>query len=514
MQVSVAKNTATNYLVLLIRIFQGILVTRWLIGYLGDAGYGFWMLLWTFFGYAILVDFGAGIAGQKYTSQELFKRDIHRYNSIISIIFTFHVLMAVLLVIGVIVMSFYLENLFQVHDLSRLAYYRKCFFVFALGAAVLFPYGVLHEVLVGLHKIYVNNYIAAAGRLAELVTFYTILKCGGGLFEIVCFEVLLMAAERFTPWFFVRRLIPGFHMRLHLFDREAFREVFGFSSGSYFMSLAGLLRVQTRNPIISKYRGLDGVGVFNISNRLSELCNQAISQYNINVRPVTAQLFHRGRTGMLRTFVMKSMQWNMFMCCLIIIPAAMVRDEAIFALFKKDVTPLIHSLSLISLLGVTMTVAFTQIPSSVLLMCEKHHLLARVNMAEAVFVITMNILFLRAGYSIIFIEIISIAVSLLLFFTVRFPVMLKIIQGSFPRVFCAIYLPALLAAVPAAAVLYCIKRLLAGHVHDFLLCAVCGTSYAAVYLITAWQFLIGRTKKELWKRRVMIQVRKRFPKIG
>ena len=64
MQVSVAKNTATNYLVMLIRFFQGLLVTRWLIGYLGDSGYGFWMLLWTFFGYAILIDFGVGIAGQ------------------------------------------------------------------------------------------------------------------------------------------------------------------------------------------------------------------------------------------------------------------------------------------------------------------------------------------------------------------------------------------------------------------------------------------------------------------
>jgi hypothetical protein len=27
-------------------------------------------------------------------------------------------------------------------------------------------------------------------------------------------------------------------------------------------------------------------------------------------------------------------------------------------------------------------------------------------------------------------------------------------------------------------------------------------------VLTAWQFLIGRTKKELWKRRVMIHVRK------
>ena len=115
MQVSVAKNTTTNYLVILIRIIQGILVTRWLIGFLGDAGYGFWMLLWTFFSYALLVDFGAGIAGQKYTSQELFKRDMRHYNSIISIIFTFHFLMTLLLVAGIIVMSFYLDSLFRIH---------------------------------------------------------------------------------------------------------------------------------------------------------------------------------------------------------------------------------------------------------------------------------------------------------------------------------------------------------------------------------------------------------------
>ena len=89
MQVSVAKNTATNYLVILVRTFQGLLVTRWLIGYLGDAGYGFWMLLWSFFVYAILVDFGFGISAQKFTSLELFKRDIRHYNSIISMVFTF-----------------------------------------------------------------------------------------------------------------------------------------------------------------------------------------------------------------------------------------------------------------------------------------------------------------------------------------------------------------------------------------------------------------------------------------
>ena len=512
MQVSIAKNTTTNYLVIFARIFQGLLVTRWLIGYLGDSGYGLWTLLWTFFGYAILVDFGVGIAGQKYTSQELFKHDIRHYNSIISMIFTFHSLMALLIVLGVFVATFFLENLFNVHDPEQLAYCRKCFLVFSLGSAAIFPLCLFSELMVGLHKIYFKNYIDIGFRICELVGFLIILKLGGGLYGIIWFVVVLMGVERSFTGFCVSRFIPGFRLRFHLFDRQVFHEVFGFSSGTYFVSMSRFLRNQTRNPIISKYSGLGSVGIFQISSRLSDLCSQAIGQYNTNVRPITAQLFHRGRFRMLRDFVVKSMQWNMFMCCLFIIPAIFLRDEAIMALFKKDVTPLIHTLSLLSLLGTFSGLVITQIPSSVLLMCEKHHLLAWTSMIEAVVVIGLNILFLRGGTSIACIEIISLSSSLFMFAVVRFPVMLKIIHGNALRDLFCIFVPSLLATIPAVVVLLVCKKLLLGHVHNFLLCAVCGTSYAVVYIITAWQFLIGRTKKELWKRRVMSRVRKYLEK--
>lgn len=508
MQVSIAKNTVTNYLIILVRTLQGLLVTRWLIGYLGDNGYGLWMLLWTFFGYALLMDFGVGIAGQKYTSQELFKRDIRHYNSIISMIFTFHSLMALLIVLGVFVASCFLENLFNVHDPEHLAFCRKCFYVFSLGSAAIFPLCLFSEIMVGLHKIYFKNYIDIGFRISELVGFLIILKLGGGLYGIIWFVVLLMAVERSFTGFCVSRFIPGFRLRFHLFDRTVFHEVFGFSSGTYFVSLSRLLRVQTRNPIISKYRGLDSVGVYNLSGRLSDLCSQAIGQYNANVRPVTAQLFHRGRYRMLRIFVVKSMQWNMFMCCLFIIPAIFLRDEAIVALFKKEVTPLIHTLSMLSLLGTFSWLAITQIPSSVLLMCEKHHFHAWTSMIEACVVITLNILFLRSGYSIVCVSIISLIMSFILFSTVRFPVMLKLIHGNALRDLWNIYVPSLLAAVPAILALLLCKKVLLGHVHEFLLCAICGSVYAVIYLLIAWRFLIGRTKKELWKRRVMIRVRK------
>jgi len=512
MQVSVAKNTATNYLVILVRVFQGLLVTRWLIGYLGDSGYGFWMLLWSFFVYAILVDFGFGISAQKFTSLELFKRDIRHYNSIISMIFTFQVLMALVLVLCVLVASFFLPELLNVTDPGKLAYYRKCFLMFSLGSAVIFPLCLFTEIMVGLHKIYVKNYIDAATRFLELVGFLVILKSGGGLFEIIVFAVLIMGAERCFTGFCAFRSIPGFRLRFHLFDRPVFREVFGFSSGTYFMSMAGLLRVQMRNPIMSKYCGLDSVGIFNISNRLSDLCNQAIGQYNINVRPVTAQLFHRGRFRMLRVFIVKSMQWNMFMCCLIIIPAIFLQDEAIVALFKKEVTPLIHNLGLLNLAGTTIWLAMTQIPSSVLLMCEKHHLQAWVSMIEACMVVLLNILFLRAGFGIISVAVIAIATSFTMFAAIRFPVMLKLIHGKALREIWSIYVPSLLAAVPAVIVLIAFRKFLLGRINEFLLCAICGTTYAVIYSLTCWQFLVGRTKKEIWKRRVMIRVQKYLKK--
>ncbi len=129
-------------------------------------------------------------------------------------------------------------------------------------------------------------------------------------------------------------------------------------------------------------------------------------------------------------------------------------------------------------------------------------------MVEAVIVITLNILFLREGISIVCIELISLSASTTLFATVRFPIMIKIIHGKALQDLLRIYFPSLLVSLPAIVVLLLCKKLLQGRTNDFLLCAVCGTAYAVVYTTIAWQVLIGRTKKELWKRRVMIHVRK------
>ena len=45
----IKKNTLTNYILVVIRLLEGIFVTRWMYQYLGQEYYGFWALLWTIF---------------------------------------------------------------------------------------------------------------------------------------------------------------------------------------------------------------------------------------------------------------------------------------------------------------------------------------------------------------------------------------------------------------------------------------------------------------------------------
>ncbi len=102
MKIPVFKNTATNYMIMGIRLIEGILVTRWILNHLGKENYGLWAILWSFFCYALLLDFGFGVTARKSTSVELYRTDPDRYNRTISLIFSFHMAMAVLILLLVV----------------------------------------------------------------------------------------------------------------------------------------------------------------------------------------------------------------------------------------------------------------------------------------------------------------------------------------------------------------------------------------------------------------------------
>lgn len=59
------KLTASNYLATVIKFIVMIYLTREMFLQLPKESYGFWALLWSIFGYSVLLDLGFGVALQK-----------------------------------------------------------------------------------------------------------------------------------------------------------------------------------------------------------------------------------------------------------------------------------------------------------------------------------------------------------------------------------------------------------------------------------------------------------------
>ena len=66
---NILRNAASNYVCLALRLVLGLLMFRMLYRELTKEEFGFWALLWSVFGYGVLLDFGFGFTAQKRVAE-------------------------------------------------------------------------------------------------------------------------------------------------------------------------------------------------------------------------------------------------------------------------------------------------------------------------------------------------------------------------------------------------------------------------------------------------------------
>ena len=311
MKIPVIKNIVTNYLNAGVRLLQGILISRWIIGYLGMEYYGLWTLLWSFFVYALLLDFGCGVSAQKYTSGGLYEKNPGKYSRVLSTIFTFHSAMALIIALLTFLFSFFLSGLLDIHDPEKLEYARKCFLLFGFGAALLFPTGMFPEILVGEQKIYLRNYIIIVAKVIELIGILVIFSLGAALIPLIVFSMLVSLGTNLTMGGCILKLHPKLKLRLK-WDRECWKEIAVFSGFVYLGSIAKLVLNRSSRLLISIFCGVASVGVFHLSSKIADLSLIAVSQYQENISPISGALYKRGKYSVLGRIILGSMRWNSF----------------------------------------------------------------------------------------------------------------------------------------------------------------------------------------------------------
>ena len=482
MKIPFFKNTMTNYFSMFVRLVQGILVTRWLISNLGEAQYGLWVMLWSFFSYALLLDLGFGVAAQKVTATELYKKDIDKFNHTISSIFFGHVTMALLILPFTFIGMFYIRELFhlKVDAPAEYIYFcREALLLSGLAATIVFPLGVFPEILVGLQKLYLRNYIIIISKVVELAGVITIFALGLGLFKLLFFVMIVMGLTQLAMLLAVWKSIPKFRIKF-AFSKDIFKDIFNFSSSMYIISLGRMIWERGMFLLISIFCGLAPVSVFQLGSRIPFLIQQISLPYVENISPISALLHSRNHTIHLAQILMRSIRWVNFFAAGATVMVTIYAPRIIFLLFNVENKEAAFICRLM-VLFIYFLLVCRSIPEKFLTMAEEHKYLAKVQSFESIFFIVISILVLAIKPHELVVVTAMIVTKLIgtLFFVI--PHLIKRTKMKIMYFIVYSFLEPALLALSTGMVCYWQYYFLRGHMHEFFLLILAGISGVLIY---------------------------------
>lgn len=487
-----ALNTASNYVLMGIRILQGILIMRWLYHYLGDDYYGFWSILWAFFSYMIVFNLGFGAASQKYTAEQLFERDIKKYNAVISIIFTSYWAISILISLVVVAASFYIPAWTSLTDPVKISVCRTALLIFGIGTASIFPLAMFSDILAGLRLIYVKNFVLLFIRVAEAAGIYTIMMLDWGFIAIVSYSVGINIVFNGLMYFMVKSRIKGFSLRPS-FNVEAFKEIYNFSVFAYVNSIGNLIIAKTDRFVLGAILGLPAVSTYQLGTRVPEISQTLSSQFQDNVVPVSANLIHSGDTGALSKILLSGMRFGAFISVGATVLFYSMTEATIRCLFDagNDDIFLICKIFLISSF---VSCAVRGVPARYLLMSGRHKFVALSTVAEAALNLALSIYWCRQ-IGLMGVAYGTLVPNIIISCFVLLPPSMKALKYGYGEVF-LIFVKPLIAVLPALAICEAAKIYLGDALLDIFTLTAVYAAAGAVYAAISWMFVLTKTERK------------------
>lgn len=408
-------NTISNYGKMLIGIFITIFLTRILFLGLSREEYGFWALLWSIFGYSLLLDFGFGTAIQKHTSECSVSKDWEKYNRVVSTVFFNYVAFAALIALFAFILSFHIGRIFGI-DPANEPYFRRVLIMFGVGSAICFPFGFFTEILRGLQKMHTRNIIQSTFIVLNFIGMAMMIRFKLNLNGMVFVALGSNLGALLTMMFMVHRLIPSFKIRPKYYDLSLIRSVMGFSLYAYLITFTNLIILKTDQLVISIFGSVAMVAVYQISIRLTDTYQKFSAQFLDNLGPVSATLFAAGNKSKMTEIMLQSNRLMGIISSLLLVPLLVYVKPLLNIWLNLDHTAGMI-VAIILLISMYILLFFRSSSVYVLLMANEHKILAKIAVLEAIANLALSIILIKtlpnllSAYSIPDIAIVGVALG-------------------------------------------------------------------------------------------------------
>jgi O-antigen/teichoic acid export membrane protein len=299
------RNTGTNYLRTLLRLGSGLILFRLTFQYLSTEAFGFYSLLWSLFGYTILLDFGLGFTAQKAVAEHSAGGDTDRLNQLLATIFwSFAATGVVFLVVFLSGRSLFLEWTHVTP--ANLPTFGRAYVIFFCAMAVAFPLGIFPELLRGLQRIDLANWLTIGSTTLNLGLLAYALVQGWSLPAIVAISVLTTIAPSAAAWFMAKPRITGLSLHPKHYRLSAVRGVLSFSIVAYLITFTNLIMARTDQAVISFSIGVGFIALYQAGYKVSEMFGLFSVQMQDALTPAAAQMSIQNDRAGLRDLLIKS----------------------------------------------------------------------------------------------------------------------------------------------------------------------------------------------------------------
>ena len=303
------SNALSNYLRTIVGIVVGLVTFRLLYQSLPKESFGFWSLLWSVFGYGILLDFGFGFAAQKRVAELSVTRDWSQLSRVLSTILFFYLGIALVLAAVVTLGSHQLIHLFDVspanHDEFRLA-----LIVFFAAIGLAFPLGIFPEILRGQQRISLANNITTASMLLRVGVIAWAVHADWSFMSIMISALFFALMPDLICAAFALKHMPEVRLRPRLFSRSVMRETMGFSLFAYISTATNIVLGKTDQLVLGATLSVSAIALYQAGAKVAEVFSQFTRQLQDTLSPAAAHLHASGAHDSVRDLLRRGTRWS------------------------------------------------------------------------------------------------------------------------------------------------------------------------------------------------------------
>ena len=312
-------NTSSNYIRLLVRLVLGLLMFRMLypklapdgtwIGGLSQEEFGFWAILWSIFGYGLLMDFGFGLAAQKKVAELSHHKSWDELSRVLSTIVFFYCISGAIIVIGTLFTSHWMIAALHVTAANE-KYFEEVLVIFLFFIGLSFPVGISIELLYGQQRIALANNLGTLGAIANFVTIAIGLHYGWRLKEILWSAMLTGLIPSLIGGWMGLRSLPGVKILPSLFSWKIVRETMRFSVFAYICLVTQIIMQQTDRLVLGVFMSVAAVAIYQAGAKVAEIFSSFAGQMPETISPVAAHLSAKGDKGALQRLLADGTRFN------------------------------------------------------------------------------------------------------------------------------------------------------------------------------------------------------------